>query len=133
MTQVSRPSWDKVANQVTVAGPAIAVLTPLAAPVVEPATTSSIAKRKPLLMSAADHVTANVLATENVVAWPTIKLTAIIGGPHIRSFARVNGKLVTLGDTVESMPVAAISTQGVTLICKGQHRDFYVGDRDDCK
>jgi len=64
---------------------------------------------------------------EKPFVWPAINVTAAIGDRQSKWIARVNGRLVTVGDTIDGALVVAISTQRVTLACNGQQRDFFMG------
>ncbi len=88
------------------------------------ATPGAPAAVTPVVASPAAAVPSAAVKPSN---WPAIKITAVIAGQNARSFARVNNRLVSVGDTVDSMNVLAISTQRVTLAWNGQQRDFYVG------
>lgn len=59
-------------------------------------------------------------------AWPQVRVTALLGSERGRVVARINGSLVTLGDTVDGMKVAALSPESVTLEMWGQKRTFTV-------
>ncbi len=89
------------------------------------ATPGAPAAVTPVVASPAAAAPADAVKYSN---WPAIKITAVIGGQNARSFARVNNRLVSVGDTVDSMNVLAISSQRVTLAWNGQQRDFYVGN-----
>lgn len=88
------------------------------------ATPGAPAAVTPVVASPAAVAPSDAVKSSN---WPAIKITAVIAGQNARSFARVNNRLVSVGDTVDSMNVLAISTQRVTLAWNGQQRDFYVG------
>ncbi len=69
-----------------------------------------------------------VAGTEKPFVWPAIKITAVIGNPQTKSFARINGRLVSQGDKLDSLTVVAIVPQCVTLAAStGERRNFYVG------
>jgi hypothetical protein len=55
-----------------------------------------------------------------------VRVTALLGSERGRVVARINGSLVTLGDTVDGMKVAALSPESVTLEMWGQKRTFTV-------
>ena len=59
-------------------------------------------------------------------AWPPVCVTALLGSEHGRVVARINGSLVSLGDTVDGMKVVALSPRSVTLDLWGQRREFFV-------
>lgn len=61
------------------------------------------------------------------IIWPAINITAAIGDRQSKWIARVNGRLVSVGDTIDDAVVVAISTQRVTLRYNGQQRDFFMG------
>jgi hypothetical protein len=65
--------------------------------------------------------------SEKPFVWPAIRITATIGDQHGKWFARINGRLVTVGDTVDGAVVVAISDQCVTLRYNGQQRDYGIG------
>lgn len=58
--------------------------------------------------------------------WPHVRVTALLGSERGKVVARINGSLVTLGDTVDGMKVVALSPQSVTLEMWGQKRTFTV-------
>lgn len=71
----------------------------------------------------------NVHATaEKAVVWPPVRITAIIGDRRSNGYIRINGRLLTTGDSIDGVVVTAISNRSVTLTCGGRSRVFYVGD-----
>jgi hypothetical protein len=65
---------------------------------------------------------------EKPFVWPDVKITAIIGGAQQGKWlARINGKLVSVGETIDGVNVVAISAQSVTLAANGQQRELPVG------
>lgn len=104
--------------------PAQSAATPAAAPD-EPRRSQPTEVGAPV--AAAAKPTAAAMAKP--VVWPAIKITAVIAGQHSKSFARINGRLVSIGDTFDNMTVVAISPQYVTMSSNGQERDFYVGTK----
>jgi len=67
-------------------------------------------------------------AVEKPKVWPPIRVTAIIGDRHSNGYIRVNGRLLTTGDSIDGVVVTAISNRSVTLSCGGRSRVFYAGD-----
>ena len=65
---------------------------------------------------------------EKPATWPPIRVTAIIGDRRSNGYIRVNGRLLTTGDTIDGVVVTAISNRSVTLSCGGRSRVFYAGD-----
>lgn len=59
--------------------------------------------------------------------WTNVQVTAIIGDAKGRFFARVNRRLVTVGDIVGSMTVVAISSEKVRFAQGGEEREYHVG------
>lgn len=59
-------------------------------------------------------------------AWPQVRVTALLGSERGRVVARINGSLVTLGDTVDGLKVVELTPQSVTLEMWGQKRSFTV-------
>lgn len=66
-------------------------------------------------------------AEKSFPIWPDARISGIIGSPQSRWVARINGHLVSVGDTFDGVKVTAIATQRVTLSYGGQERDFFVG------
>jgi len=117
--RVAGPNPDSATSAVISAAEPVATnVTPPATVVPAPAAAGS-GKAKPLRQAGA------VLTENKMPDWPAIKVTATIGDQHARWFARVNGHLVTTGDTINGAAVVAISWQSVTMKFNGQQRDFY--------
>jgi hypothetical protein len=107
-------------------------------PVAAPAPAAAVAQvppetvvEKPKPASSPARNVANPAAAaipEKPFVWPVIKITAVIGAQQGKSLARINGRLVSQGDRIESLTVEAIAPQCVTLVAgTGERRDFYVG------
>ncbi len=62
------------------------------------------------------------------MAWPPIRVSAIIGDRHSNGYIRVNGRLLTTGDSIDGVVVTVISNRSATLSCGGRSRVFYAGD-----
>jgi hypothetical protein len=113
-------SGDTVRAGGTVAPPVATGATSIPAVVSEPAATTSGKSKPPRLTVAAP-------VAGNPIVWPAINITATIGDRQSKWLARVNGRLVTVGDTVDDAVVVAISARRVTLTYNGQQRDFVIG------
>jgi len=61
-------------------------------------------------------------------SWPALHVTAAIGGTN-KFFARINGQLVVVGDTVAGATVRVITQNNVTMEWHGEQRNFHVGSR----
>ena len=89
------------------------------------ATTSGVVCGQ-VLTSSSPQVSA-VPAAVPAVVWPKVEVTAIIGHAQGHYFARVNHRLVTVGDTIRGMTVVGISAQSVKFAQGGAEREFPVG------
>jgi len=88
---------------------------------------STESRRPPAPETGKPGVSAAATKPVKPTIWPAIKISAAIAPQNAKAFARVNGRLVSVGDIVDTMTVTAINSQYVTLSCNGQQRDFYVG------
>jgi hypothetical protein len=105
----------------------VAVAAPPPAAVAAPAATTPAGKVKPARGTGTAGA-ASAIPAEKPFVWPEVRITAAIGDQQSKWFARINGRLVSVGDSVDGMSVVAISAQRVTLAAgNGQQRDFYVG------
>ena len=66
-------------------------------------------------------------AVEKPFVWPDLKVTAAIGDRQGKWFARINGRLLTVGDTAEGTTVVAISAQRVIMGYGELQHEYYVG------
>ncbi|MEI8243926.1 MAG: hypothetical protein WCI17_11705 [bacterium] len=102
----------------------VAVAAPPPAAVPAPVATTPAGKVKPARGTGA----ASATPAEKPFVWPGVRITAAIGGQQAKWIALINGRLVSVGDSVDGVSVVAISAQRVTLAAgNGQQRDFYVG------
>ena len=114
---------DTVRADGSATGPTIAGATSTPTVVGSASAPAASRKSKPVRSALAEP------AAKKPFVWPTIKVTAAIGDRSSNWVASVNGRLVTVGDTVDGAVVVAISSRCVTLACEGQQRDFYIGSR----
>lgn len=64
---------------------------------------------------------------EPVGIWTNVHVTAIIGDANGHFFARINRRLVKVGDTVSGLTVVSISSQKVKVARGSEVREFQVG------
>ena len=58
------------------------------------------------------------------VTWPPVRVSAIISMTGRRSFARMNGRLLSDGDVSDGVTIVAISAHSVTLEFQGERREL---------
>ena len=69
-------------------------------------------------------------AVKPIQVWSNVLVSGVIGGPHGRYYARVNRRVVGVGDMVDDMTVTAVSPRSVTLARHGDEREFMVGGEE---
>jgi hypothetical protein len=60
------------------------------------------------------------------VTWPEVRVTGVVGSADGHHFARVNGRLLVVGERVDGMTVGAITKRGVTLKMGEEEREYFV-------
>ena len=56
--------------------------------------------------------------------WPPVRVSAVIAMTGRRSFARINGRLLSDGDTIDGATIVAVSAHSVTLDFEGERREL---------
>lgn len=106
------------------AAPPVAVVTPVVPPVTPAATSAA-----PIIISVPEPLTspAPAVVTINVVRWPKLVVTGIMGRSGGDSVAFINGQILKVGDAIAEARVLAIAETGVQMAFQGETNTIRVG------